>query len=714
VTLTNPGAGLSGNVALNASTAGPDAVSVTFEYSVHGANAWHTIKLDTAAPWSATWNTAALADGSYDVRASAADSLGNVGTSTVFTALVDNHLPTITTASPADGSTVASANAISLDLSETATLSDVTLDGNTTVAPTVTGTHVAFATGALGDGAHTLALTLTDGSGNAAKQLLHFTIYAASSGATMPPVAANTSTASARTITAPSTTWSLSVPAAAPPTSSDPNAWVVVQLATASAANVPAAPAGATLQSSVDVTAWWSDGSGSVHHFGAPLDLTFRNATGLVPATAEAGGSWRMIQHVTGELAADQQDGWYREGATLHVLTRHLTLFGLVVDQAPPSAPKTFNAKVNDGKLFLYWGEADTVESGSAVSNYVVYVDGVSAQELGSQEFQYEVGPYDPADAHEYTVVAIDEAGHTGPAATPIRVLPTLIGLQLDDAKAALAAKGFTPGDVTVADSDEPEGTVVGPTTLGVAAPAGTVVPLQVSAGPGAASTKFVFSVVTTKRLVLSQRNFIGVHIAQTRASVVTATLISPRGKVLATWKRSARAGVSIVRLALPKTAKTWKRGTYRLRWKVAAGADTLQRALPVQIGATKKDFAKSTGAKVDVVVAGATLPGKLPVSGKTVQAVTEGSAFELAGDPKANVQVIVIDADQYTLGMIRDLHTVFPMVKLIALSNSASRRAAAVRAGATVGLPKTTSAPKIAKVVTSLSAARTPATRRR
>jgi hypothetical protein len=282
-------------------------------------------------------------------------------------------------------------------------------------------------------------------------------------------------------------------------------------------------------------------------------------------------------------------------------------------------------------------------------------------------------------------------------------VLPTLIGRQLDDAKAALVAKGFTPGDVTVADSDEPEGTVVGPRTLGVAAPAGTVVPLQVSAGPGAANTKFVFSVVTTKRLVLAQRSFIGVHIAQTRASLVTATLLSPQGKVLATWKRSARAGVSIVRLTLPKSAKTWKRGTYRLRWKVVAGADTLQRTIPVQIGRTAKDFPKAGGTKLDVVVAGAALPGKLPVSGKTVAAVSESTAFELAGDPTKNVGVIVIDADQYTLGMIHDLRTVFPMVQLVALSNSASRRAAAVRAGATIALPKTTTAPKLAKVVQAL-----------
>jgi hypothetical protein len=76
---------------------------------------------------------------------------------------------------------------------------------------------------------------------------------------------------------------------------------------------------------------------------------------------------------------------------------------------------------------------------------------------------------------------------------------------------------------------------------------------------------------------------------------------------------------------------------------------------------------------------------------------------------------VIVIDADQYTLSMIHDLHTVFPMIKVIALSNDPQRLAAAVRAGASVGLPKSTPATKLAKVVGSLSTPpRSPASRRR
>ncbi len=40
VTFSNPGANLAGTVALSATTAGPDAVSVSFEASPAGANTW--------------------------------------------------------------------------------------------------------------------------------------------------------------------------------------------------------------------------------------------------------------------------------------------------------------------------------------------------------------------------------------------------------------------------------------------------------------------------------------------------------------------------------------------------------------------------------------------------------------------------------------------------------------------------------------------------
>jgi hypothetical protein len=714
VTLANPGASLSGTVPLTATTSGPDAVAVTFAYSVHGANAWQTIRTDSASPWSASFDTTSLTDGSYDLRATAVDGVGNIGTSAVYTALIDNKLPTIAHGTPGDGSTVTAATAIALDLSETATLSAITLDGGPTVAPTVTGTHVDFPTGALASGAHVLDLTLTDLTGKTADAQLRFTVYDASSGGTPPPVEADTlSTAPATTIDSADGSWSLTVPAGAMPAGSSPNTWVVVRLAPTTPSRVPPVPAGMAMQRVVEILARWVDGSGELHSFSTPLDIAFKDGTGVIPATAEVGGSWRMIPHLdAASLPAGQPDGYYRDGTTLHVLTHHLTLFGLVVDTAPPSPPHDFNATVNDGNLYLRWSPADA--GGGPIAGYTVYVDGVSTKSLGNSEYQYEVGPYDPADNHAYAVVALDGDGHTSAATPTLKLVPLVFGMQLDAARAALAAKGFAPGDVTVVGSDQPAGTVVGPDQP-VSAEAGATIPLQVSAGPGAPATKFVFSVVGTKRLVLSQRKFIGIHIAATRSSVGTATLLSAKGTVLKTWPVKAHAGVSIVKLAVPKVAR--KKGVYRLRWKATSGADAVTETIVVRIGKTRKDFAKAS-APVDVLVAGASVPAKLPLvdpASRQMSADSENTAFALAGDPRHNVQVIIVDADQYTLSMIHDLHTVFPTIKVVALSNDPRRLAAAVRAGATLGLPKTTPATKLAKVVGSISTTpRPPASRRR
>jgi Protein of unknown function (DUF3607). len=80
VVLTNPGANISGTVPLTASTSGPAAVSVTFQVSPAGANTWQTISVDSASPWSASFDTTSVSDGLYDIRALAVDGFSNQGT----------------------------------------------------------------------------------------------------------------------------------------------------------------------------------------------------------------------------------------------------------------------------------------------------------------------------------------------------------------------------------------------------------------------------------------------------------------------------------------------------------------------------------------------------------------------------------------------------------------------------------------------------------
>jgi hypothetical protein len=449
-----------------------------------------------------------------------------------------------------------------------------------------------------------------------------------------------------------------------------------------------------------------------VHQFAQPLELVLANGQGNVPATFD-GSAWRLLRTVpsAGQLPADWTDGFWRANGTVHVLTRHLTLFALVQDQTPPAAPTNLNGTVNNGDLKLRW-EPSRLESNS-VTGFVLFVDDQPYRNLGASELETDLGPFSAADTRSFSIVETDSAGHTSGRSAAIKVVPTLAGLSLDDARATLSAKGFTVGDVTVVDSPTPAGTVVGPTDV-VTAGVGAAIPLQVSAGPGAAGTKFVLNVVGTKRLVLMQRNFIGIHIASTRATALTATLVNGNGSRVHTWHVQAHAGVSILKLKLPLAARA--PGRHVLRWTAVSGSDVVHTSMVVQILRSAKSLKPPHNS--DVVLAGADLPKQLPNApkqGRRLVASTGDSAFTLTGDPTRNVEVIVVDADQYGLGLVHNLRTVFPNVRLVVLTNDPKKLARAVAAGATIAMSKRTSPAKLAKVVAALAGSlqRAPAAKR-
>ena len=118
VTLTDPGAVVSGTVSLTATTAG-GAVRVAFGVSPAGGGTWTEIAVDTSAPFGTPLDTSTLADGLYDLRAIGYDSVGNPSTASVRANVrFDNTAPTLVSSAPADGSVSASANQIVLTASE--------------------------------------------------------------------------------------------------------------------------------------------------------------------------------------------------------------------------------------------------------------------------------------------------------------------------------------------------------------------------------------------------------------------------------------------------------------------------------------------------------------------------------------------------------------------------------------------------------------------
>lgn len=84
-TLASPGGSLSGMQTLTASAqdSGTGIEAVKFESSPAGANTWTTIGVATSPPYSVSFDTSQLADGSYDLRAEATDGAGNTAASPV-------------------------------------------------------------------------------------------------------------------------------------------------------------------------------------------------------------------------------------------------------------------------------------------------------------------------------------------------------------------------------------------------------------------------------------------------------------------------------------------------------------------------------------------------------------------------------------------------------------------------------------------------------
>src|SRR5204863_3073194 len=185
----------------------------------------------------------------------------------------------------------------------------------------------------------------------------------------------------------------------------------------------------------------------------------------------------------------------------------------------------------------------------------------------------------------------------------------------------------------------------------------------QVAPG-GVSFSKLVFKIMSASRFKQTQRA-IGARVLLTRRARVTATLLSPQRLRLSTWGSTLRAGRSIVRLRVPRQIR--RPGLYSIRWVAQSGTDRVTRTVRVRLF-VGKDAVKP----VRVVLAGSAVPPRLPL-GKGVPQLrvlsTEAadSAFDLAGAGSDGVEVMIVDVDQFGVGFVRDLHTVFPRLKIVA-----------------------------------------------
>jgi hypothetical protein len=474
VSLADPGSPVRGTVSLSPTAndgTGSGVATLIVQRSPAGAGTWTTI--------GTSWNTTSVADGSYDLRARATDNAGNTANSPLRTVTVDNTAPTVSSSAPDDGSFLPAASALTIVASESvAGIANATLDGVAAPAPLVASTTVTY-TSTFDDGPHTLAGELEDLAGNRTSILVHFTVWSLAA-ADYPWVEKNSFPTASMTLPATNGDADFSVPAGAW-SGAPAGDWLVVRVDP----RPPATVSGGfeTAGDSYDVTAYWALDGSAVHTFTKALDLTIDGPGTALPATLES-GAWRAIAPIpSGQtLPSGWQDGFYRSGSEVHILTKHLSSFSLLKDVQSPTKPSSFSGTRSNGRLVLKWKAAT---DNGVVSAYLVYANGKVVRTVGASARSVDMGRFKSSDSRSFQVAARDSAGNVGPKTRTLVIVPSVANLLVSQAKTRLAGRGLRAGAMSYAYSTTiGAGRVISART-GIAFK-GAAVGLKVSRGPSA------------------------------------------------------------------------------------------------------------------------------------------------------------------------------------------------------------------------------------
>jgi hypothetical protein len=512
------------------------------------------------------------------------------------------------------------------------------------------------------------------------------------------------------TIASADGTATLTVPAGAYG-SAQPDNWMIFRVGVAS----PTVLASLGLSQSswvYDITARWLATNEMKHDFDAPLDIllaTTEPGETMLPSTYE-NGAWRFIPAVPqpGVLPPDWHDGFYAGNGGIHVLTRHLTLFTLTKDLEAPEPPHAVGAGVAADGLTLRWVPGR--DNSGVIKQVTVFANGEPLVDLGPDQLELKLGSWDPSDTRRFSLREVDAAGNVSAESTVLAGLPQLIGLTLDQATGALAGRGFTVGSVGYdPTSAAPAGTVIAPDWKELRAQ-GSAIDLVVSGKaatvPPPAASKLAFDVVGTKLFTPRTRRFVAARIKVTQPAAVVATLYGPTHARLHTWRRAAHPGAQIFKLTMPRQVR--KAGRYTVVWTARVDEQVLRRTQQVRIAAPG---AVSAG-PIDVVLAGDPgTSGKIALGiasprAKLIPAELE-STFALAGDANRNVGVIVVDVDLYGVDFVRDLRTLFPSIRLVAVASAKRELQEASHAGASVALPRATTPAALGQAIRGLAGLR-------
>ena len=174
VSLSAPadGATVSGSVTVSA-TASDNIGVVGVQFRVDGVNFGTE---DTSSPYSRSWDSLTVGNGTHSLTAVARDAAGNTTTSaarsvTVSNSTGDTQLPTVSLSAPASGATVSGSVSVSANASDNVGVVGVQfrLDGNILGAEDTTSPYsVSWTTTGTSNGTHSLTAVARDAAGNTA------------------------------------------------------------------------------------------------------------------------------------------------------------------------------------------------------------------------------------------------------------------------------------------------------------------------------------------------------------------------------------------------------------------------------------------------------------------------------------------------------------------------------------------------------------------
>ena len=165
--------------------------------------------------------------------------------------------------------------------------------------------------------------------------------------------------------------------------------------------------------------------------FGAPIEIVFSNPAGgpADPGHLTDGATWRTIPPLT---SSAQRDGFSRNGSDVHVWTRHLSYFGLMLDGEVPTEPRDLGGVVAEDGLTLRWIPGS--DASGQMGNVTLYVNGEPYGEFGPTEFEAKLGAFAAGDTRSFTLAQKDAAGNVSRQTPPLRAVPVLAGKSLTEA----------------------------------------------------------------------------------------------------------------------------------------------------------------------------------------------------------------------------------------------------------------------------------------